>query len=143
MIGTSTDSARIRFPGLPRYLPAVRAFVREVLENGEFGHVDDVPGILLAVQEACVNAVRHGHAGDANRAIELTVRDSASEVEIRVLDGGPGFVIPRMTEDGSDETREGGRGLGIMQAVMDSVAVTRIPETEVTVVQLVKLKGAE
>jgi serine/threonine-protein kinase RsbW len=133
------ERIEVRFPGSSRYLPAVRALVREVIAGDEDGRMNDVSGILLAVHEAFVNAVRHGHHGDAGQAVSLVVEDGPECLEIRVLDQGAGFVMPDALDDDSDLTSEGGRGLGIMRAVMDSVSVEHAGG--ITTVSLVKNKG--
>ncbi len=140
MTGAQGERIEVWFPGDPRYLSAVRTLARVALEGSDPARIADVSGILLAIQEACVNAVRHGHDGDASRPVGLIVEHSSDRLEIRILDGGDGFTMPETFRMESDETSEGGRGLGIMGAVMDSVSVQRTDGA--TAVCLVKLKEA-
>ena len=140
MSEATAERVEIRFPGNARYLPAIRALVREMLTD-EAGApaIEDVPKILLAVQEACVNAIRHGHRGDASLPVELTVFNGPDRVELRVGDGGEGFRLPDETPFTEDLTAESGRGLAIIQTVMDEVTVDH--EADSTVLSLVKRKG--
>jgi serine/threonine-protein kinase RsbW len=127
----------IRVPGRFRYLPAVREMVRLALTREGQHDVDD---ILLAVQEACVNAVRHGHGGECDRPIHLSLRVDRERVELTVSDGGEGFELPVAIEDALSPTAESGRGLAIIQAIMDEVSVHRADGT--TTLSLVKRRRA-
>ena len=123
MSGTSAERVEIRFPGNARYLPAIRELIREMLEaESENSLIDDIPKILLAVQEACVNAIDHGHHGDPTMPVELTVVNHTDRVELRIRDGGPGFRIPEDLGFAANPTAENGRGLAIMR-----VSWTRSP----------------
>ncbi len=140
MSDATAERVQIRFPGNARYLPAIRALVREMLtDEAGVPAIEDVPKILLAVQEACVNAIRHGHGGDPSLPVELTVVNGPDQVELRVRDGGEGFHLPEEAPFTEDLTAESGRGLAIIQTVMDEVSVDQ--DADSTVLSLVKRKG--
>jgi serine/threonine-protein kinase RsbW len=91
--------------------------------------------IRLAVTEACANAVKH--AVDSS---EYTVALSVSEdgCEINVADFGPGFEPPTDLADIelADPAVETGRGLLLMQALVDDLRFNREGEgTELTLVK--------
>jgi serine/threonine-protein kinase RsbW len=133
----TTERIEISFPGHLRYLPAVREIVRQALAEEE-GYGDVTP-ILLAVQEACVNAVRHGHGGDVRIPVELSLETFPDHLVLLVADRGPGFRLPG-PERLSDPSRENGRGLAIIRAVMDEVEVER--QDGRTVLRLVKRRAS-
>jgi serine/threonine-protein kinase RsbW len=138
--GRPEEAVEVTFPGRSRYLPVIRDLVREALrEDGAEPSPADIREILLAVQEGCVNAVRHGHEGDVSRPVTLRIENRSDRIELQIRDGGPGFRIPETVPAKTDVTQESGRGLAIMTAVMDEVAVER-REGE-TVVRLVRRKG--
>ncbi len=140
MSDASAACVEIRFPGNARFLPAIRDLIREMLEaEDEKPLIEDIPKILLAVQEACVNAIDHGHRGDVTRPVELTVASHPDRVEIRIRDRGEGFLLPEDLRLAANPTAETGRGLAIMQAVMDEVSVANDGTT--TVLSLIKRKG--
>ena len=91
--------------------------VRRVLGNAlrTIGVAEDcVSDILLAVSEACANAVRHG--GPAQR-YEVTAAIRDGRCELRVVDRGPGLsAIPERFPPGDTEH---GRGILIMQSVVE------------------------
>jgi serine phosphatase RsbU (regulator of sigma subunit)/anti-sigma regulatory factor (Ser/Thr protein kinase) len=78
----------------------------------EAGETDE---IVLAVSEACNNAIEHGYAGSAG-PVFVRVVDDGEVVRVTVLDRG------RWRTEPSGEDR--GRGLAIMEAVMDVADIT-------------------
>ncbi|WP_410872071.1 ATP-binding protein [Nocardia sp. A7] len=73
--------------------------------------------IVLAVGEACTNAVEHGHRGDGG-TVRLSAALTETHVHIIVADGGR-WVTP---EAGTDRSR--GRGMGIMRALSNEFEVS-------------------
>jgi serine/threonine-protein kinase RsbW len=74
--------------------------------------------ILLALAEACANAVAHAKATDS---YEVTVNIDDVECEIEVIDSGPGFdhlaLAPMLDEP--PVLAESGRGLFIIRSLAD------------------------
>jgi serine phosphatase RsbU (regulator of sigma subunit)/anti-sigma regulatory factor (Ser/Thr protein kinase) len=110
-------------PAEPEALSSVRqALERWLTEAGTSRR--DAHAIKVACGEACANAIEHAYRpGDAAFRIEASRGDS--EVLITVRDYG-GWREPRGTDRG--------RGLPMMEALMDSVHVD--PSSEGTTVQL-------
>jgi len=97
------------------------SIISEAQANG-FSDVD-VFAIRLALEEALVNAIRHGNRLDPHKkvTVEWCVRNK--ELEITIEDEGKGFLpnaVPDPTQDENLE-RPGGRGLMLMKAYMDCV----------------------
>jgi serine/threonine-protein kinase RsbW len=84
----------------------------------------DLFAVKLAVQEATVNAFRHGNAGDPTRSIQLRSLVTAAEVLLEVEDQGPGFDPDRVPDPLAPENlnRPGGRGLFLMRVYMSWVS---------------------
>lgn len=80
--------------------------------------------IKLALTEACANAVRHA-VGSDGYSVGLTI--DADGCEIEVVDLGPGFDVPPADLDGvePDSETEAGRGVLLMQALMDDLQFSR------------------
>ncbi|GAA2893764.1 hypothetical protein GCM10010517_58310 [Streptosporangium fragile] len=109
---------------LPRQavgIPMVRRALGDSLRS--FGVTEDcVSDILLAVTEACANAVRHG--GPANRyRVETAIGDGRCDV--RIIDRGQGLL--RVPEQYPPTDIENGRGILIMQAVVDEISFKITP----------------
>ncbi|MET9063937.1 ATP-binding protein [Streptosporangium sandarakinum] len=87
-----------------------------------------VSDILLAVTEACANAVRHG--GPANRyMVEVSI--GHGRCDVRIIDRGHG--LPRVPDRYPPTDAEHGRGILIMQAVVDEISFDITPGRGTTV----------
>ncbi|MFD1547217.1 MULTISPECIES: ATP-binding protein [Nonomuraea] len=87
-----------------------------------------ISDMLLAVSEACSNAVRHG--GPANR-YEVTASIGSGRCDVRVVDNGVG--IPSMPLTFPPPDTENGRGLLIMRSVVDEISFGITPGRGTTV----------
>jgi serine/threonine-protein kinase RsbW len=87
-----------------------------------------IADMLLAVSEACSNAVRHG--GPANR-YEVTAAIGAGQCDVRVADNGEG--VPSMPPHFPPPDTENGRGLLIMRSVVDEISFGTTPGQGTTV----------
>jgi serine/threonine-protein kinase RsbW len=92
-------------------------------------------GIDMAVREAVTNAVLHGNQLDETKIVEMIVKISAAELEIKVHDQGPGFnpeAVPDPTKD-ENILKTSGRGIFFMRNFMDEVEWEIRPEGGTTV----------
>ncbi|MHB0960896.1 MAG: ATP-binding protein [Pirellulaceae bacterium] len=83
----------------------------------------DVFGVHLAIEEALVNAIKHGNRKDPTKMVEVVCRMSHERVQIRISDEGEGFD-PEAVPDPTDEENleiPSGRGLMLMRCYMTSV----------------------
>jgi serine/threonine-protein kinase RsbW len=86
----------------------------------------DIFGVKLALEEALVNAIKHGNQMDRSRSVRITYRLQGDRLEVNITDQGPGFDpddIPDPTDDENLE-RPCGRGLMLMRHYMNEVAYT-------------------
>lgn len=83
---------------------------------------DVVYDVVLAADEAFINAVGHAEAADL---IRVTARVSESEASVEVRDGGGGFKLRRSEpEPVPDVSRANGRGVFLIEHLMDEVSVS-------------------
>ncbi len=77
----------------------------------------------LALEEALVNAFRHGHKGMPNTPVLVEYDVSSTRVMLAIEDQGPGFTPEAVPDPTLDENLEvpTGRGLLLMRAYMTSV----------------------
>ncbi len=90
----------------------------------------------LAVVEAVNNAIEHGYGGEAGHRVDVQVTVEAHRLTFKVCDRGAPLDWEASRTDAEhapllDDLAEGGRGLFIIQAVMDEVRYERIGETNV------------
>jgi serine/threonine-protein kinase RsbW len=93
-----------------------------ILEERGFTQ-DDIFAVHLALEEAFLNAVKHGNKMDPSKTVSFEYQVDEGKVEIRMTDQGSGFNpqdIPDPRE-GENLYRPEGRGLLLMGAYMDVV----------------------
>jgi anti-sigma regulatory factor (Ser/Thr protein kinase) len=82
--------------------------------------------VMLAVDEACSNAIRHAYEGRTDGAVELVLSASEDWIEITVSDQGvpcPAECIARLPLEAPepDEVKPGGLGVKLIHEVFDEV----------------------
>jgi serine/threonine-protein kinase RsbW len=87
---------------------------------------DAVADVLLALDEAVSNAIRHGSRGGRPIRVGVAVRDGW--IEISVQDYGPTPRVPPLPDDPPAPLAPGGRGLWLILQVADEVRLTRVGE---------------
>jgi len=83
----------------------------------------DLFAVRLALEEAVMNAIKHGHNGDTSREVPVRYDVTPEQVVIEVEDEGPGFDPDQVLDPRSPEALERpcGRGLYLMRCFMNSV----------------------
>lgn len=114
-------------------VPVIRHLARYALR--EVGVTDEVAfDIELALSEACTNVLSHSGPGDA---YEVSISIRAEHCELRITDTGRGFDHVSVRERVAGQDAERGRGLALMETVMDHVDFVSEPERG-TLVMLTK-----
>ena len=83
----------------------------------------DIFGVHLAMEEALVNAIKHGNGHDVSKRVRVVCKVSSDRVWIEIADEGPGFD-PEAVADPTDlENLEVpcGRGIMLMRSFMSRV----------------------
>jgi serine/threonine-protein kinase RsbW len=95
---------------------------------GTLGRIDDEVGadVLLALDEAVSNAVRHGSGG--GEPVRVSVDADGEWVEMSVRDGGPTPRLPRLPAEPPPALHTGGRGLWLILQLVDEVRLQRVGE---------------
>ncbi len=84
---------------------------------------DDIFAIHLALEEATLNAVRHGNKGDAGKKISVDWTITGEKLDVSITDEGCGFDPDCLADCRVDENlyKCCGRGVLLMQSYMDTV----------------------
>lgn len=88
---------------------------------------EDLFAIHLALEEAFLNAVKHGNKMDLNKKVYVEYLITPRKFDISVGDDGCGFspsLVPDPRE-GDNLYKSSGRGLLLMQSYMDTVEYNR------------------
>ena len=81
--------------------------------------------VELLARESLNNAVIHGNAGYADRAIRLELCVGRKWIRLRVTDEGPGFDWRKARRRRSELEAESGRGLALFTLYADQVRFNR------------------
>lgn len=131
---------KIEIPSTLDHLPQVDEFIEGKLKKLgiETGQIYD---IAISVSEVVTNAVVHGNQNDLDKKVRISLKADSSRVEVTVEDEGGGFdregVCSPVEE--ANLLKEAGRGLHIVESLMDEVNIQCGPRggTSVKIVKLI------
>jgi sigma-B regulation protein RsbU (phosphoserine phosphatase) len=109
---------RFRIPARSDRLGEMRSAVRDCVEACGCSEVPTAD-IVLAVDEACQNIIRHAYKGDPDGAIELEIRREGEELIFSLLDDAPEIDPATVKHRELDDLRPGGLGTYFIRKVMD------------------------
>jgi serine/threonine-protein kinase RsbW len=127
-------SLMLRLPRDELSVPVARHVVRTAMEQAGVttGCVDDVE---LALSEACTNVLLHAGPGDE---YDVSLELPRGHCVLRVIDVGRGFdAVAPPAPAGAQLEAERGRGLALMEALVDRVQFASRPQAG-TIVRLEK-----
>jgi serine/threonine-protein kinase RsbW len=83
----------------------------------------EIFSVRLALEEAIVNAIKHGNGLDASKQVHFLCKMSAQRVYIEITDEGGGFDPDRVPDPTQPENldRPNGRGIMLMRSYMSRV----------------------
>jgi serine/threonine-protein kinase RsbW len=120
-------------------LSLIRDFVRQSAEDAKIS--SEVTGkIILAVDEACTNVVKHAYKYSPDGEISIKVKVKDSKFTITIIDEGDYFnpnLIPEPDiKEYHKQRRIGGLGMFLMKKLMDEVNYTTLPPKKNKVVMV-------
>ncbi len=119
-------SIKFVVPSHPRYLSLIRAAVGELAAIHGL-RPEECRGVMLAVDEALANVIRHAYRGDFEQKIEVTCQALSDRLEFAVLDQGEAPDPIRLAPHPLDAVALSGRGTHIIRSIMDTVSYERVP----------------
>lgn len=101
---------------------AVQERIVKLLEYMDYS-ARDVFGIRLALEEALVNAIKHGNGMDPAKNVYVCCRADAEKVRIIIEDEGEGFDMEEVPDPTDIENLEkpSGRGIMLMRSFLNLV----------------------
>ena len=125
------ERMELTLPAEPLELGSLRRALRRWLAECQASETESYD-IILACNEACANAIEHAY-GPGDASVQVDAAFSGEEVAIKVRDQG-------RWRDSRGNNR--GRGLDLIQMLMDSVNIVTSPENGTEVSMRRKLKGS-
>ena len=115
-----------RFPARADQLADARGAIRDALAaHGLFGQ--RAGDVVIAIDEACQNVIRHAYGDAADGDIVLELRLEASVLTATLHDFAPHVPPDCMQPRDLDEVRPGGLGTHFILQVMDEVGFVEPP----------------
>ena len=112
---------KLTLPPSSSHLPDLRRSVARTLRDLDQRVLADV---LLALDEAVSNAIRHGSRG--GDPVQVSVESDGEWVEMTVRDAGPTPRLPRLPAEPPPVLQTGGRGLWLILQLVDEVRLQRV-----------------
>lgn len=125
-----------RYSARPKTLCDIRADITRVA--GDLGcHADLIQDVVLAVDEACQNIIRHAYKGGEGDLV-LHVEREDDLLVIRLMDFAPPVEVAKIKPRSLDDVRPGGLGTHLMRSIMDRVDFLPPPAGIGNLLQMVK-----
>jgi len=88
---------------------------------------DSVFAVKISLEEALINAIKHGNKLDPNKKVRIEASVSPNETEIIIEDEGPGFERAEVPDPTAEENllKCSGRGILLMETYMDQVEYSK------------------
>ncbi len=109
-------------PSEPSAAEKVQERIIRLLESLEFP-ARDVFGIRLALEEAIVNAIKHGNGMDPSKSVHIRCEINGRRALVEIEDEGPGFDPVDVPDPTAEENldKPSGRGIMLMKAFMTRI----------------------
>lgn len=111
-------------------LAEIREFINSAAVDAGFSK-EAIDNIILAVDEACTNIIKHAYKYLPDGKIILNLKTDKKTFTIDIIDYGksfePGLIPNPDLQKYFDEKRVGGLGMYLMKSLMDDVKYTSVP----------------
>jgi sigma-B regulation protein RsbU (phosphoserine phosphatase) len=127
-----------RFSAKSAELRSIRKSVRRSAEDGGIcGQA--LEDVVLAVDEACQNIIRHAYGSESDGEIEIRIERASDELRIWLRDFAPSVDPECLENDRSlDEVRPGGLGTVFIRNLMDEAEFVPQPDGAGNLLRMMK-----
>ena len=126
MVSNLPISRSVIVSSTPSAIADVYKLILPSLEASNFSE-EDIFAVHLALEEAFVNAVKHGNKMEPSKAVRVDFAVESDRIEISMTDEGEGFdpeVIPD-PRYGDNLYKPAGRGMLLIRSFMDVVEYSK------------------
>jgi len=128
---------QLRVPAQAKELKRVREAVREGVESCGCS-TQSTADIVLALDEACQNIIRHAYDGQPDDVIELEIEHRDDQLIFSVTDHAPAIDPTRIKPRDLDDVRPGGLGTHFIRRVMDEADYLKRPSGRGNLLRMVR-----
>lgn len=126
-----------RFSAQAKKLKDTRVKVRAILM--EHGYDPDIiEQVVIAIDEACQNIIRHAYGRETEEAIVLQIQQNHQTLAITLRDYAPHVNVPCLELRDLEEVRPGGLGGHFMHQTMDEISVEPAPDGNGNILRMFK-----
>ncbi len=115
----------------------VREFTRKAAEECKFSE-DTIEKIVLAVDEACTNIIKHAYNFSPDGIIKLAIQVNNNKFVVTIIDNGlhfnPELVPEPNIQEYYKQKKIGGLGMYLMRKLMDEVKYSTLSDNKNQVV---------
>lgn len=104
----------------------VQSQIMDAVEQNGYGEQTTF-SIKLALEEAMINAIKHGNKLDPSKMVLVEAAVNPMQVEISIEDQGPGFDRSAVPDPTAEENlcKCSGRGILLIESYMDEVSYSK------------------
>ncbi len=121
------DPIHINITARPENLKQIRAMMAKVTSAAMLSK-EEAGSVILAVDEACSNIIKHCCKDDPTRSIDVTITLDKDSLAVTMVDNGNCFDIDSIKPRNLQDIKPGGLGVHIIREVMDKVEYSHTPE---------------
>jgi len=118
---------RLDMPSHPRFLSVVRAAIEELSMAVDLPK-EECDAVILAVDEALANIIRHAYKNRYDQKVVFDFLVSEKQMEFTLLDQGESPDPAKICAQPMDELALSGRGTHLIKAIMDEVSYKQVSE---------------
>ncbi len=118
---------QIRIDSRPEALRLVRAVVGEAADLCGCSE-NCVRDIVIAVDEACQNVIRHAYGGRPNGEILVDIRREGDRIAFNIIDFADPVDVSKVKPRSLEELRPGGLGIHFISECMDDARFRTPPD---------------
>jgi serine/threonine-protein kinase RsbW len=119
----SASSIELKIPCQGEFAAIVRLQAEAIARRLDYPE-EEIQDIKVAVGEACDNAIEHGVSP---KGIDVHYHLSPEEMQVEIIDYGPGFDPSGKGEEPPDLFAERGRGIFLIKSLMDRTEIYSKP----------------
>lgn len=131
------ETIKMEISSNPKYVSIIRLTTSGIANKMGFC-LEDIEDLKVAISEACTNAIKH--SSQDRFTIIYTMIENGLTIEI--IDNGKGYDTNSVSEIDSEDLKESGMGLFIIESLMDEVNI-KSEEGKGTTIKMTKYLGVD